>query len=917
LAETRIGPASLHSDSGGHQTQRYDAFISYSHAADGRLAPAIQRGLQSLAKPWYRRRALRVFRDETSLSATPELWTTIMQALEGSRFFLLLGSPEAARSHWVNKEVEWWREHRSRESVLVLLTEGTLEWNDEGADFDWERTDALPPAFRDFFGAEPLWVDLRWAQDAQHVSLRDPRFRERIAELAAPLRDQPKDDLIGEDVREHRRALRLARGAAAMLAVLTAAASVAALVALDQRRQAQAEAKRSESRALAAEARPRFDRQLDLATLLSLEAFELSPTVEARSDVITALQRSERTRTVLRGHSGAVTTVAFSPAGDTLVSGGHDGTIRRWHTASGRPIGPPLRAHRGSVSSLAFSGDGKLLASAGEDDETLKFWDPSTGRPVGAPVKVPDGLPTQISLSPDGRLLAAATLVDARLVDVRTRRVVGESPASAGANIEEVAFSPDGHTVAAGGNRLDLFRVEGRKLHEGAKRRPFSVDAFAFDPNGGVLAVSEFDEIVFREASTGRREGDSLKIPSEQTALAFSPDGTLLASADFGGSLVRLWDVRTRRLRERLRGHVGDATSLAFSPDGETLASGGEDGTIRLWDPTHRRSLGRQLPGARLALSAAISPDGKTLASASGRLGGAVEMWDPRRRRPLGELEGAPGEVFGLAFSRDNETLAAIGDEFAAWDLSEDRPVAEPRVVPGSPYSLALSPDGELAALGGGKGAITLVDPATSRPVGRPLRQRGALSELAFTPDGKSLVSSLDPGPTRVWDVAARKQRGEPLPGEFRAMSDDGATLAVVTSDGTIRLVDLETHRAVGRISTGANQLALDDVDFSPDGRTVAAIENGALRLWDVASARELGEPIQAQLRVRQVEFGGDGQTLVTAGEGPGLMLWDPLLWATDADRFKARLCAIVRRSLTRAEWSEFRPDAPYRRICG
>lgn len=103
----------------------YDAFISYSHAADGELAPALQAGLQSLGKPWYRRRALRVFRDKTSLSATPELWPTIERVLAGSRYFVLLASPEAARSRWVDQEVDWWRTHRSAATVFIGSPPGT------------------------------------------------------------------------------------------------------------------------------------------------------------------------------------------------------------------------------------------------------------------------------------------------------------------------------------------------------------------------------------------------------------------------------------------------------------------------------------------------------------------------------------------------------------------------------------------------------------------------------------------------------------------------------------------------------------------------------------------------------------------------------------------------------------------------
>ena len=77
--------------------------------------PRAAAGLQSLAKPWYRRRALRVFRDQTSLSASPELWSAIEAALAQARFFVLLASPEAAASRWVDQEVRWWRENRGHE----------------------------------------------------------------------------------------------------------------------------------------------------------------------------------------------------------------------------------------------------------------------------------------------------------------------------------------------------------------------------------------------------------------------------------------------------------------------------------------------------------------------------------------------------------------------------------------------------------------------------------------------------------------------------------------------------------------------------------------------------------------------------------------------------------------------------------
>ena len=83
----------------------YDAFISYSHAADGVLAPALEHGLERLARPWYRLRAMAVFRDESALALTPHLWSTIVTKLDQSRYLVVLASPESAASAWVNKEV--------------------------------------------------------------------------------------------------------------------------------------------------------------------------------------------------------------------------------------------------------------------------------------------------------------------------------------------------------------------------------------------------------------------------------------------------------------------------------------------------------------------------------------------------------------------------------------------------------------------------------------------------------------------------------------------------------------------------------------------------------------------------------------------------------------------------------------------
>src|ERR1700757_2734365 len=100
---------------------KYQGFLSYNHAADRKLAPALHSALHTLARPWYRFRLIHVFRDQTSLSANPELWGSIEAALADSEYFILLASPEAARSKWVKQEVGWWLANRSVTKLLIVL----------------------------------------------------------------------------------------------------------------------------------------------------------------------------------------------------------------------------------------------------------------------------------------------------------------------------------------------------------------------------------------------------------------------------------------------------------------------------------------------------------------------------------------------------------------------------------------------------------------------------------------------------------------------------------------------------------------------------------------------------------------------------------------------------------------------------
>ena len=183
---------------GPGQSFPYDAFISYDHD-DRPVAHGIQRGLHRIGRRVGQLRALRVFRDSTDLSASPDLWGKVTEAMDRCRYLIAVLSPNAATSHWVNREVAYWLEHRDPQHLLFVVAGGNLNWDEDGARFDPHRSDAAPPVLTEpgALAAEPLWVDV--SDDAPW----DPEaklFREKLTDLAAPIHGKPKSDLASEDL---------------------------------------------------------------------------------------------------------------------------------------------------------------------------------------------------------------------------------------------------------------------------------------------------------------------------------------------------------------------------------------------------------------------------------------------------------------------------------------------------------------------------------------------------------------------------------------------------------------------------------------------------------------------------------------------------------------------------------------------
>jgi WD40 repeat protein len=906
---------------------RYDAFVSYSRAADGLLAPALQAGLQTLGKPWYARRALRVFRDKTSLSASPGLWPAIERALAGSRFFVLLASPAAARSHWVDQEVSWWRAHRDSSTMLIALTDGELSWDDERGDFD--DAAPIPASLRGWFGGEPLWTDLRWARELPDVSLRNPRFRDAAADLAAPLQGMPKDELIGEDIRQHKRTRRLARAAVVTLLVLTAAAIVGALIAVLQSNRARAQEHLATSRYLAGQASSHLDTQPDLALLLGLEGYRIDHTAEARSSVLAVYRRNARLARIIYGDPRGLLSVAVGPGG-AVAAAGRDGSVTLWDSRSDEPVGRRLALRGSPVTSVAFSPTGQTIA-ASDEEGAIRRWDARSGRAIGTSLRAGGGAIWDIAFSPDGRWLASAGEDGSlRLWDARRGVPRGGPMEGHRRSATVVAFSADGRRLVSGGRdgTIRLWDVLGAKaLLKPLRGHDGIVSSVTFSPGGQRIASGGEDGTVrFWDARTGRSLGPALEARQGTVfSVAYRRDGAVLASAGEDGS-IRLWSARhDHRLQTTLRTGAEAVASLAFERDRGVLVSAGEDGTVKLWNVTGDDPLARSLAPDRSSLwSLAFSPDRRTLAAAGVE---HVARWDARTGRRVRDLP-VPGiGLLAIAFDPQGGRLATGGTDGTVRLVRTAPAPASARPLPRRRdawvTSLAFSPDGTTLASADDDGVIRLWNLRSRQPRSRlDLRPGGRVLSVAFAPDSRSLASGEDDGTVRIWNSAsgAELRRLQAHHGAVLSVAYGRRLLATAGADATVRLWEPHTGAPVGTPLRGhhgsVRSVAIAD---RPAGGSIVASggQDHTVRLWDTRTGEPIGLALEGHsAAVHAVAFSSDGRALASASEDGGVMLWSPLLWSDDIRSVRSRLCDAVGRNLSAQEWRRFLPGRSYERTC-
>ena len=566
---------------------------------------------------------------------------------------------------------------------------------------------------------------------------------------------------------------------------------------------------------------------------------------------------------LLTGHTAQIQSLAFSSDGKILASTGNDRTIRVWDTETSKQL-VVLSDRRNFPGTLAFSPDGTTIASNGRTG-TIQIWDVATGDPIATLTGHTDTVEA-LAFSPDGKTLASTSEdLSIRLWDIDAEEHLSTLTGHK-KPVKVLVFSPDGKTLASAGmggtvrlwdpgtgkqvRALVQFGLtDTDQKFSAATRQTAWIDTLAFSPDGSILASGDHHRIVrlWRLSDGSLLSTTKVGMRSSRIlALAFSMDKPIFMTADWKGT-IHSWNASTgtQFAMLTLKGHEDWGRALGFADDGTTLMSVGwrsQGETVQFWDINGNRAFTPLvLPRSNVINAYTFSPDGKILAGATDK--NVIRLWDLQTNSQRAALVGHTWFVDTLAFSSDSTLLASGGRDGAiyVWDVETGHRKKTFKGHQISVKALAFSPDGSTLASTNHRG-VRLWDVRTST-------LRSTLTEhedsgqadtlaLAFSPEGKMLASA-ERGKISLWGVGTHRLLSELARRGARvavlAFSPDSSILLIGCGDGTIEMWDTNNYTLKSTIKPHTGRIEV--LRFSPDGQTLATGSmDGTILLWHWAS---------------------------------------------------------------------------------
>jgi len=605
-------------------------------------------------------------------------------------------------------------------------------------------------------------------------------------------------------------------------------------------------------------------------------------------------------RHAFAGHTGIISSVAYSPDSRYVLSGSWDRTLRFWDIATGQCL-RILEGHTDRVNSVAYSPKGQLVLSA-SNDQTLRLWDVATGQclrvfkghlsyvnavafsPCGS-FAVSGGGDTTSFISTDNtiRLWELATGRCLRTFEGHTHRA------------NSLVYSPDGRFILSGGshfirggeeNMLWLWEVaSGRCLYVFKADR---VNCVAYSRDGRFV-LSGRSDLCLWDVATGQCLRTFEGHTDEINSVTFSPDDCFALSGG-GDDTVRLWDVATGRCLRTFGGHTGYVSSVAFSPDGRFAISGGWDRITVLWDISsvmERRHVLPWLYSMVITVGEATKRQfmhQALLSSARQALSGEQFAEALTLLKEARAIQGFERNSESLVLQARAGTRCRVKSYNGGWLV---RTFVGHDVGVLGVCSVAFSPDGKFALSGGGDRTPRLWDVTT----GKCLRAFDVhweyVASVAYSPDGRLALSGSSDYETddrfRLWDIATGKclqiLKGHTATVSTVAFSPDGRFFLSGSWDKTVRLWNTSTCQCLRTFEGDLN--VLRSVAFSRNGRFFvsgsgdASSATNTVRLWNFDTGKCLCTFEGHSSGVLSVAYSPDGHCLVTGGIDKTIRLWN------------------------------------------
>ena len=565
----------------------------------------------------------------------------------------------------------------------------------------------------------------------------------------------------------------------------------------------------------------------------------------------------------LKKHEDLVERIVFSPDGNIIASEERFDKIHLWDVNTGKH--KYKLDHRGGIKHFDFSADGQTLVTLGRGSpfiSTILYHVDS-----GAEKQVKDMHMNDIdfiqayhkTFDRNNNILATGELDYTIYLWDLVEGVRKKTLRRQKGHLNCLAFSPDGKTLASGGEG-EFIRGE-----DGNFRR-----------DNGVFHVWDAVKGKRKHRFSGE---DMFDIRS----LAFSPDGNLLAGGDQFGQ-IHLVDPNTGKYIKRLEGHSDEVDAISFNSDMQTFASGSIDGTLYIWDVA---SGGKKLtidgfvnPFTSVG-SFGVSADGKTIATWGNGQGSC--LWNAtageRRKTPIKSLSGGHHHLRGFPYDKEGNFIVSKKADWFTWDLGEVEPMVFLLQSPKGILSYAFSPDRNTIIIGNADGTFRMFD-MNRRDYQKQYIEahKGGVVGVAYSPDGKTIVSASADKTIKLWDAnTITKQKV--FSGDMDALTDmalrpDGKTIAAVDNTTTIYLWDVETS-AQKKLRTGY-AAGVISVAFSADGKRLAVGGvDGAVTILDAKTGVTQQRFTGHQAQVKVVGFAAGGKVLASLSDDGIFFLWD------------------------------------------